>query len=234
MKRILVPTSGATDWRRFLADPEVQWARGASALEVAVSWECAERTERGLPRKVSQALDQDPTLAGARTLIALPEHKVALKGRGRASQTDVWVLLRTASGYISMAVEGKAGEPFASTLADWLKEASIGKQDRLRFLCESLGIVGEPALTLRYQLFHRTVSALLEAERFGAASAVMLVQSFREDAESWQDYASFASVLGATPVRGGISQAATCQSRTLYLGWVDCKPAADEDIANVV
>lgn len=234
MKRILVPTSGASDWRRLLADPEIQWERGASALELAVSWECAERTERGLPREVAEALDQEPTIAGARTLIALPEHKVALKGRGRASQTDVWALLRCSSGYVSMAVEGKAGEPFADTLSDWLKDASLGKQDRLKFLCDALGIAGDPGPTLRYQLFHRTVSALLEAERFGAASAVMMVQSFREDAKSFQDYSVFATLLGAKPARGGISRATTCHSRPLFLGWVDSKPATDQEIASVV
>src|SRR3954454_23688402 len=97
-KRILIPTLAASEWRRFLADPKIHRERGASALELAVSWERAERTERGVPEEIAQALDREPTLAGANVLIALPEHKVALKGLGRASQNDVWVLLKTKSG----------------------------------------------------------------------------------------------------------------------------------------
>jgi hypothetical protein len=219
--------------RRFLADPDIQWARGASALELAISWERAEKTERGLPIEIAEALDRDPTLRDARVLIALPEHKAALKGRGRASQTDVWVLLRTASGYASMAIEGKAGEPFDVPLAEWLKDASRGKTDRLKYLCEMLGVAGEPSPALRYQLFHRSVSALIEAERFGAASAIMLVQSFRDDPLSWEDYRNFASLLQSEAQRGGLVRAGICKNRPLYLGWVDSKAATDAEIASV-
>lgn len=118
MKRVLTPTYGASDWRKFLADPETQWVRTASAFETAVSWESAQSTPRGLPIEIAAALDKHPDLSGAKLLVALPEHKVRLEGRGKASQNDVWALLRTERGYISMAVEGKAGEPFASTVAE--------------------------------------------------------------------------------------------------------------------
>ena len=126
MKRVLVPTDGATDWRKLLGDPETQWVRSASAFETAVSWESAQRSERGLPVEVAALLDQHHALAKAKLLIALPEHKVALQGRGKASQNDVWALLRAGDQYISMAIEGKAGEPFASSIADWSREASEG------------------------------------------------------------------------------------------------------------
>jgi hypothetical protein len=233
-KRILIPTLAASEWRRFLAEPDLHWKRGASALELAVSWERAEKSERGLPREIEIALDCESTLAGASVLIALPEHKVTLKSRGRASQTDVWVLLRTSSGYASMAVEGKAGESFDLPLSEWLNKASQGKIDRLKDLCEMLGVADAPAPTLRYQLFHRSASALLEAERFGAASALMMVQSFRDDSVSWNDYRAFASLLNCEAMRNGIVCAGTCRSRPLFLGWVDCQPATDAEIASVV
>lgn len=234
MKRVFIPSSSASDWRKLLADPDTQWERKASAMELAVSWEAAQKTDRGLPAEVAKVLDQHSSLAGARLLVALPEHKVTLKGRGKASQNDVWALLRVGNGYISMAVEGKAGEPFASTLEEWLKAASNGKTERLDFLCRVLQAATAPSPDLRYQLFHRTASAVLEAQRFGVPLAVMLVQSFREDLQSWNDYSAFCSFLGATAVRGGITEARRTGTEQLFLGWVDSPLASDSEIAGVV
>jgi hypothetical protein len=49
-------------------------------------------------------------------------------------------MLKGARGLISLAVEGKAGESFAETIGDWRKDASDGKETRLAFLCEQLGL----------------------------------------------------------------------------------------------
>ena len=74
----------------------------------------------------------------------------------------------------SMERAGKTGIT-ASTLADWLKEASEGEEGRLKFLCDTLQAVNQPPPHLRYQLFHRAASAVLEAQRFRAPFAVMMV-----------------------------------------------------------
>jgi hypothetical protein len=51
---------------------------------------------------------------------------------------------------------------------------------------------------VRYQLLHRTVSAILEAKRFHAKYAVMLVHSF-SDSDQWlPDYERFVSLLGTS------------------------------------
>src|SRR5260370_33711628 len=113
MKRVFIPSCGASDWRKLLADPETQWERKASAMELAVSWEAAQKTDRGLPLEIAKALDQVPSLAGAHLLVSLPEHKVTLKGRGKASQNDVWALLRPGNGNVSRAGEGKGAGPLA-------------------------------------------------------------------------------------------------------------------------
>ena len=234
MSRILVPTSGPSDWRKLLADPEKHWVRRRSAFETAVSWEHAQKTSRGIPVEIAEALDENPDLAGARLLLAIPEHKVKLVGPGKASQTDVWALLRSGSGLVSMAVEGKAGESFASTVGEWLKEASDAKKVRLEYLCRVLQIGHPPALTLRYQLFHRTASALIEAERFGAEHAVMIVQSFQEDPHSWDDFSAFCRVLGASPQLGRVSELPRASGPRLYLGWVSCPVGSDDVVASVV
>lgn len=82
MTKILVPTLGADDWRRFLADPEKHWKRGYSAMAAALSWEAA----NGVPPEISELFGGSLEL-----LLAIPEHKVALPGGGRESQCDVFV-----------------------------------------------------------------------------------------------------------------------------------------------
>ena len=234
MSRILVPTSGATDWKRLLADPDKHWVRGRSAYETAVSWEHAQRSERGIPHEIAAAMDEHAGLRGARLLLALPEHKVKLVGPGKASQNDVWALVRSGDGLISLAVEGKAGESFASTVGEWLQEASDAKKLRLEHLCQVLQIEHPPSPALRYQLFHRTASALIEADRFGAAHAVMVVQSFQQDERSWNDFRSFCEQLGSRSDSGGILEIRRAAGPKLYLGWVSCQAATDEVISSVV
>ncbi len=49
---------------------------------------------------------------------------------------------------------------------------------------------------IRYQLLHRAASAIIEAKRFGAPHAIMLVHSFSQTHEWFADYAAFAKLLG--------------------------------------
>src|SRR3954468_1910651 len=186
MTRLMIPTSGPSDWRRLLADPGKQWVKGRSALELAVSWEATRRTARGIPPEVAGALDSHPKLAGAELLLGIPEHQVPFEGGGHASQTDLWTLVRAPVGLVSMAVEAKAGEGFDRTIAAWLADANpkSDKPARLVQLKAILGIAGDCPETLRYQLLHRTASAIREAERFNASAAVLLIQSFSSDPES--------------------------------------------------
>lgn len=238
MQRVFVPTWGYSHWRGLLSDPDRHWKRGRSAMELAVSWEAAQRTERGLPAQVARALDQVSDLTGCQLLLALPEHRVQLKGPGRASQTDLWALMRTGNRYISMAVEGKAGEPFGPTLSEWEKVASDRTRDRINSICDVLQISTAPP-ECRYQLLHRTASAILEARRFAAPFAVMLVQSFtqpiaRAAEPFWEDFKAFCALLGASAKRGGLAEARYHGIERLFLGWTDCSPGTDHDIANAL
>ena len=80
---------------------------------------------------------------------------------------------------------------------------------------------------LRYQLLHRTASALKEAERFGANVAVMLVQSFNRaaDEESWQDMLRFGEVMGVQVQENHVVPSPRPTDTPLYLGWVNSKTA---------
>ena len=103
-----------------------------------------------------------------------------------------------------------------------------GGQQRLSFLCRVLGSEAAPPMVLRYQLFHRAASAVLEARRWRISKALMLVQSFAESPTSWQDYADFAAWLGVVAVRDQVVGPVKASERVdLYLGWVRSQLASN-------
>lgn len=222
MPPIYIPTSGPDDWRWLLAKPGLHWKQGASAKSLADAWETADPW----PPKVASALTEagfgDPEL-----LLALPEHEVPLKGGRRASQTDLFVLARTTAGLLAIAVEGKAKEPFGTaTVVEWRqKEPSPGKEKRLAQLLRLLGLKDDDATgRLHYQLLHRTASAVIEARRFMAPDALMLVHSFSPEHAHFPAFADFAQALGAVAEPDTIVRAEVPDVR-LHLGWVSDKPS---------
>lgn len=189
MSRILVPSIGPDDWRRLLAEPDLHWAVGRSARTLAQAWEAAD----GLPPEVHAAIaaiHPDPQL-----LLAIPEYKTPLPGGRRESQSDLFALIGSANGLIAATVEGKVDEPFGPRIADWNPDASPGKRQRFDYLCALLGIDDCPP-NVHYQLLHRTASALIEAERYGAHHAAMIVHSFSPERRWIEAYAEFVSMLG--------------------------------------
>jgi hypothetical protein len=138
-----------------------------------------------------------------------------------------------ASALVSIAVEGKVEESFDETVDDWrnrraaeqLKkgrpaEPSAQAQERLRFLCRLLELDQASVGDLRYQLLHRTASALLEAQRFGATHALMLVHSFSRSDSWFDDYKCFVDRMGAPAQIGRIVSVGARAGVELYLGWV--------------
>jgi hypothetical protein len=207
---ILIPTCSANDWRALLADPDKHWKPGYSAMSAAQSWEAAQ----GLPPEIASLLGPDATL-----LLAIPEHKVALPGKGRESQCDIFALARTGNQTVALAVEAKVAEPFGPTVGEWLVAASPGKITRLTALCDLLGCAYPPPDALRYQLFHRAAAAVIEAARFKTDRAAMIVQSFSADHLWFGDFAAFCQFLGHTATQGLAVDHALPSGKTLTLGW---------------
>lgn len=203
-------------------------------MELAVSWELAARSDRGLPREVAEVFDLHVATRGAVLLFAVPEHRVALPGGRRASQTDLWGVIRTSGGWASLAVEGKAGEPFGPTVSEWLQDASSGKQERLDALCQTLRVERDAVGALRYQLFHRAASAILEADRIGADTAVLLVQNFRPATTGWADFERFVAQFGTVACRGGVCESGAAGDGRLLFAWVDSPLASDSQLALAV
>ena len=232
-RRIYTAAAGLESWKARLTEPDIQWVRTRSAFETAVFWELGARQPRGLHSRMAALFDHEELLSDCELIASFPEHRVRLPGGSRASQTDVWAILRGPRGLVSLAVEGKAGETFAETIGDWRKEGSVGKEKRLSYLCEQLGLAEGVDDSIRYQLMHRTASALIEAERIGAVAAVMLVLSFTRDARSKSDYDAFISCLGGEVVLDRLTRATSAVKRPLFLGWLDLSPCTDADIAAV-
>ena len=216
MPPILVPWTGPESWRLLLADPEKHWARRYSARTLAHCWESAD----GFPVEVRQVLSQHSSLDNAEALLIAPEWKVPLPGGARPSQNDVWVLARTNEGLVSVAVEGKVSEPFDKTVGEWRADASPGRDTRLAYLRDVLGLKDPIPDSVRYQLLHRTASAVIEAERFCAKAAAMIVHSFSADDLWFDDFARFASLFGLGVEIGKLASTTARGGMPLHIAWV--------------
>jgi hypothetical protein len=217
MSRFFVSPDSAEGWKEGLASPS-HWRQGYSAHSLAYAWHPVD----GFPPRVATAFATSE-LGALEFVAGIPEYKVALPGGSTASQTDLFVLARTADGAkVAIAVEGKAEEAFGdSTVAEWRRDASDGKKSRLKHLLAVLELPDAEAIApLRYQLFHRTASALMEAERLHSPHAVMLVHSFSPTRRWREDFDAFAVVLGAHVEPNGVTAAGERFGRMLYLGWV--------------
>jgi hypothetical protein len=192
-------------------------------MALADAWEHAS----GWPSSVEAALAQSSDLQDLELLLALPEHEVPLPGGRRPSQTDLFVLSRLPIGeLVTIAVEGKAEESFGDqTVAEWLDGASDGRKIRLAYLLEVLGLSDNEGLKpIRYQLLHRTASAIMEARRFGARHAVMLVHSFSPTNAWFEDFVAFAELYNVKASTGAIMRVHTVGDVALHLGWVSDAP----------
>lgn len=212
MGKILIPTNGADDWKRFLAQPDLHWKTGRSARTLAHSWEAG----NNLPPEVAAIMSD--AFGSPELLFAVPEHKTMLPGGTRESQSDVLALVRHPIGLACFTIEGKVDEPFGPTVGEWSAAASPGKVERLAYLCDLLGLPDCPA-DVRYQLMHRTASALIEAERFDAKLAGMIVHSFSPDSRWFDDLVRFGSALGCKIEPGKAATVTTPSGRSLAIGW---------------
>jgi uncharacterized protein DUF6946 len=115
---------------------------------------------------------------------------------------------------------GAGGRGEATTMQKQRTGPSAGKLKRLAHLCQMLELDEATSHDLWYQLLHRTVSALIEAKRFNAPHALMLVHSFNPKHERFEDYAAFARRLGVAVEPDRIVEVGKRAGINLYLGWV--------------
>jgi hypothetical protein len=213
MSKILIPTTGPASWKELLRQPELQWKMGYSARTLALCWEAS----TAIPREVAAIMAS--ALGTPELLFAVPEHKTPLPGGNTDSQCDILAMVRHPAGLAIYTIEGKVNEPFGETVGEWSGKATAGRVERLSYLCAMLGLSECPP-TVRYQLLHRTVSALIEAERFNAVSAGMIVHSFSPERRWFEDFVAFVRLLGGGDIQPGEAKVVqTPSGRPLVLGW---------------
>jgi hypothetical protein len=211
------PLSAPRDVIRFLGKGEAHWNKERSAYQAAHSWFNA----NGLPVSISQILETCPVLGGAVLERAFFEKKTELDPYGRESQTDILALLNTNSGLAVIGVEAKVDESFGPRVDEW-NDYSPGKLRRLAGLLDRLKLKSNCIGSLRYQLFHRTAAAMIEAAHAGASEAAMIVQSFDKKRAGFDDFVAFADAFG-TPIAGPgkLSTAKTLNGVRMRLGWTE-------------
>lgn len=217
MKRIFVPTRTGAEWQLLLGKPKLHWKMGASAMTAAAAWEAAADT---LPAEIAERLEatSEPLLQGQRLLVAFPEWPVTLPGGTTASSTDILAICRNELGLCILAVEAKVLEDFGPLLADKRAESTSGQSDRLAYLHSLLG-VDRFDDTIRYQLVHRTASALLTAREFHASVGVMLVHAFDTPAAQRGEFEAFRKALGAHEVAPFVYLVKQFRDPDLFLMW---------------
>jgi len=120
---------------------------------------------------------------------------------------------------MAIAVEAKVNETFGPTIGEWMANASKGKIERMRFICDLLGLNTTPPHQLRYQLFHRTAAAVLEANRFKTDRAAMIVQSFSQEHRWLDDFQAFANIFGLQAEPGQAINYDLPSGMRLTMGW---------------
>ena len=154
-------------------------------------------------------------------LFAFPEYKVPLPGGKRESQNDIYVIAKNNDNLISIMIEGKVSEPFDKTVLNWISNSggNSGKHHRLDFLLNKLNLNQTQVQQIRYQFLHRTVSAIIEAQRIGAKNALMLVHSFSTKNEWFDDFGKFVKLFGLTAKINSIVGPYQTDGINIYFGW---------------
>ncbi len=214
-----VPTKTPEDWKSLLADPEKHWRTGNSARALAYCWEEA----NGFPGEVQRLFQSAPlgALQTTHPLLLLPEYKVPLPGQGRDSQNDLFVLAKAGDGaLVSITVEGKVSESFGQPIGVW-KGSADGTPNKAKRLAGLLAYVGLAQIpdTIYYQLLHRSASAVIAAQQYNAAYAIMLVHSFSPIHAHWDAFADFVALYGKAAERGVLIDAAQIGDIRFLVGW---------------
>lgn len=217
--RVHVPLKRPEDVIHHLGSPS-HWQPGRSAKSVTDLWFAS----NAVPPLVSAILSKDSAFANATLLDAFLERRVDLGDGEKPSQTDLMAILRLDGRLGVLAVEAKVDETFGKTVDEWLQEAngnSLSRRRRLSMLCAMLGLDESRVGPIRYQLIHRTASAVIEAKRYCAGDAAMLVQSFCPKRSWFNDFRAFVEIMGLGDAKvGELTTAKSCDGVELRLGWI--------------
>lgn len=219
-KMIYIPEKEIEDWKELLADPDKQWKDGYSAKELAKYW----HGKNEIPKEIHQLIHKGVNIPrdDIEIIFAIPEYKVDIPGGNRPSQNDLFLLLKTGASTGVMMIEAKCMESFGPIVGDWKNDEELnnGKKTRLDYLSKLLEINGKNIDKIRYQLLHRTASAIIMAKKIKCDFAIMAVQSFRFSEESFNDYTSFLELLALDARKNGICGPIIISGIPTYFCWI--------------
>jgi len=211
------PIHDIADWQKLVEKRRKNhWKPGKSAYKTAHSWF---NSNPDLPREIKALLG-----GTAKLFAATPEHETPLPGKGSGSHSDVLAFINMRGEHCAVTVEGKVDEKFDDTVDAWLKEASSesssnNRTKRLNGIYDELGLTNPAAAQIRYQLLHRAAAAVIEAKRFNADCATMIVQSFSPKHQWFEDFAEFLKLFGIGSVKRDMLYETGMPGMPLYFGW---------------
>ena len=210
------PAFNLERWKMMLPDPEKRWEDNGPVQRLARAWANA----KDLPPKVRETFERcgDDQLRELKMLLKIPEHPVALDDADHPAMNDLFVLARSDSSLFTIMVAGAGNESFGPTVAEW--QEGDGTAKRLDVLMETLALRKREALNaIRVEWLLRAASAVVEAKRYHAGHAMLLVHSFGDDDAPFGEFADF---LGLYGLKAEINAMAAVQVNgvTLHLGWV--------------
>ncbi|MDW7656398.1 MAG: hypothetical protein SCM11_04400 [Bacillota bacterium] len=207
----------AIEWKDYLAEPNKHWRTGYSAKELAYCWQ---NQKADFPDIVNQAFIKNGIQA--KFLLGIPEYKVPMPGTGKDSQNDIFVLARINSNLCPIVVEGKCNEPFGKYCDDKsLDEPNRNK--RYLSMLNELSLNTEKILPekLRYQLLHRTLSAIRIAKDFDASTCMMIIHRIGASKEgSFNDYRFYLSLFNIAAEKETVQAVCINDIKVLFL-WIE-------------
>ena len=142
---------------------------------------------------------------------------VAKRDTGAGLRRGAWLKLTGSPpklAIMSILVPSNGAECWKRLLADPEKHWAKGYSAPTLAHCRE----GAPG-NVRYQLLHRAASALIEAKRFGAPHAVMLVHSFSPSNLWLDDFAECCKVFKSSCAADRLASTTAANRIALHLGW---------------
>jgi hypothetical protein len=200
--------SSVEDWEKHAPPQEAtQWKDGRSARELAKAW-FPVPGQMEIPAEFQVLLDSSPMTAGVSLEKAVPELETRFDdcgGKGHHSDLAVWG--KVGLNRVTICVEARTDEEFGPLAGEYVVKRARDKPasrvpERFSLLCEGLmGYQSDVVNRLRYQLFTAVAGTLVEASKYDADIAVLVIHEFLGKTKqeliyrNAEDLNSFVSVL---------------------------------------
>jgi hypothetical protein len=169
------------------------------------------------PPEVAALLNTNDATEGAALLLAIPQHETPLARGSHAAAADLCALGRTSHGLISIVVDAISGDKGSDAADD---TSARGRTRSAAALCALLEIDPQRETDVSARFIHRTAVALIEARRFFAVAAVVIVDSVTRTQDSFDDFRRFVALMGGRlRAPGHLAPVAPREGIHLLFGW---------------